>query len=106
MDDQKTIPQQTPEQKKELREVADRCDNASNRLAEHGIVFGGNRRSNAQQPDGSVVDGLAISRSLSAELALMEMMADWYDARKKAVDSGDMGRFMSEALELQDGPAN
>ena len=100
------IPQQTPEQKKELREMANRCDDASSRLAEHSIVFGVNYQSNSVQSDGSVVDGLAISRSLSAELAVMEMMADWYDAKKKAIESGEMGRFMSEMLELHDGPAN
>tara|TARA_R110000824_G_scaffold282322_1_gene470607 strand:+ start:4358 stop:4678 length:321 start_codon:yes stop_codon:yes gene_type:complete len=106
MDDKEAIPQQTPEQKKELREIATRCDHVSDRLAGHGIVFGVNYRSNAIQPDGSVVDGLGISRSLSAELALMEMMADWYDAKKKAIESGEMGRFMSEVLELQGGPSN
>ncbi len=106
MDDKKIIPQQTPEQKRELREIASLCDNVSNRLAEHGIVFGVNYRCNSVQPDGSVVDGLAISRSLSAELALMEMMADWYDAKKKAIESGETGRFMSDILELQGGPAN
>ena len=36
----------------------------------------------------------------------MEMMADWYDAKKKAIESGEMGRFMSEVLELQGGPSN
>ena len=41
MDDKETIPQQTPEQKKELREIASRCDSVSNRLAEHGIVAAG-----------------------------------------------------------------
>ena len=39
-------------------------------------------------------------------LTVMEMMADWYDAKKKAIESGEMGRFMSEMLELHDGPAN
>jgi hypothetical protein len=106
MDNKETIPQQTPEQKKELQEVAGRCDSASNRLAEHGIVFGVHYQSNSVQADGSVIDGLAINRSLSAELALMEMMADWYDAKKRAVESGEMGRFISETLEFQDGSAN
>ena len=42
MDDKEAIPQQTPEQKKELREIATRCDHVSDRLAGHGIVFGVN----------------------------------------------------------------
>tara|TARA_R100001143_G_C3248452_1_gene82383 strand:+ start:200 stop:520 length:321 start_codon:yes stop_codon:yes gene_type:complete len=106
MDDKKTIPEQTPEQKEELREIAGRCDKASNRLAEHGIIFGVNYQCNAMQPDGSVADGLGISRSLSAELALMEMMADWYDAKKKAIESNNVGKVMSEVLEFQDEPVN
>tara|TARA_Y100000310_G_C20667867_1_gene808611 strand:- start:272 stop:568 length:297 start_codon:yes stop_codon:yes gene_type:complete len=98
MDEKGTIPQQTPEQREELREMANRCEDASGRLAEHGVVFGVSYRCNAEQPDGSVVDGLSISRSLSAELALMEMMADWYDAKKKAIEFG--------VLDLQNEPVN
>jgi len=106
MDEKKTIPQQTPEQKEELREMAGRCDEVSNRLAEHGIIFGVNYQCNAVQPDGSVADGLGISRTLSAEVALMEMMADWHDAKKKAIESNNIGKIMSEVLEFEDEPIN
>ena len=97
---------QTPEQREELREMANRCQEASDRLAEYGIVFGVNYQCNIEQPDGSVVDGLGIILSLGAKLAMMEMMADWYDAKERAIESGKLGRFMSEALDLQSGPAN
>ena len=105
MDDQPSV-KQTPEQREELREMANRCQEASDRLAEYGIVFGVNYQCNIEQPDGSVVDGLEIVRSLSAELAIMEMMADWYDAKEKAIEHGEMGRFMSEVLDLEGGPVN
>jgi hypothetical protein len=97
---------QTPEQREELRETANRCQEASDRLAEYGIVFGVNYQCNIEQPDGSVVDGLGIILSLGAKLAMMEMMADWYDAKERAIESGKLGRFMNEALDLQDGPVN
>ena len=56
--------------------------------------------------DKKTIPGLGISRSLSAELALMEMMADWYDAKKKAIESNNVGKVMSEVLEFQDEPIN
>ena len=105
MGDQPPV-KQTPEQREELCEIANRCQEASDRLAEYGIVFGVNYQRNIEQSDGSIVDGLAIIRSLGAELAIMEMMADWYDAKEMAIESGKLGRFMSETLDLQREPAN
>ena len=105
MGDQPLV-KQTPEQREELREIANRCQEASDRLAEYGIVFGVNYQRNIEQPDGSVVDGLYIIHTLSAKLAIMEMMVDWYDAKERAIESGKMGRFMSEALDFQGGPVN
>lgn len=98
--------QQTPEQREELRETATRAEDISDRLAKHGIIFGVHYKRNAVQEDGSVADGLGITRSIGAEVALMEMMADWHDAKEKAIESGQMGRFMEEVLELQTGKAN
>ena len=68
MDDQPSV-KQTPEQKDSLCEMANRCQEVSDRLAGHGIIFGINYQRNVEQPDGSSVDGLEIMRSLGAELA-------------------------------------
>ena len=36
----------------------------------------------------------------------MEMMADWHDAKKKAIESNNIGKIMSEVLEFEDEPIN
>ena len=105
MGDQPPV-KQTPGQREDLSGIAKRCQEASDRLAEYGIVFSINYQCNVVQPDGSVVDGLYIIHTLSAKLAIMEMMVDWYDAKERAIESGKMGRFMSEALDLQGGSVN
>jgi|TARA_R110002110_G_scaffold285186_1_gene499468 hypothetical protein len=105
MDDQPSV-KQTPEQKDSLCETANRCQEVSDRLAGHGIVFGINYKRNVEQPDGSSVDGLEIMRSLGAELAIMEMMADWYDAKERASEFSEMGRFMELCDGFQSGSAN
>ena len=105
MGDQPSV-KQTPEQKDSLCETANRCQEASDRLTEHGIVFGINYQRNVEQPDGSIVDGLEIMRSLGAELAIMEMMADWYDAKERASEFSELGRFMELCDGFQSGSAN
>jgi hypothetical protein len=105
MDDQPSV-KQTPEQKDSLCETANRCQEVSDRLAGHGIIFGINYQRNVEQPDGSSVDGLEIMRSLGAELAIMEMMADWYDAKERASEFSEMGRFMELCDGFQSGSAN
>ena len=97
---------QTPEQREELCEIANRCQEASARLAEYGIIFRVDYQRNIEQPDGSVADGLAIIHTLGSKMAMMEMMADWYDARERAIESGELGRFMSDTLDLQGGSVN
>ena len=56
--------------------------------------------------DGAVVDGLGGVPTMRDGLAHMEMMADWYDARKKAINEGTFGRFMESVLEFQGGESN
>ncbi len=105
MSDKKNV-KQTPEQREALREMARRFEDASDRLAAHDIAFTVSYKRNVPQEDGSLADGLAITRHLSGECAIMEMLADWHDAKKAAMEGGDMSRFMGEVLALQEGKAD
>ncbi len=105
MSDNKPTPQ-SDAQREELRNMARRAEDISDRLNKHGIIFGIHYKHNAVQPDGSTADGLGVSRSIGAEVALMEMMADWYDAKAKAIEEGVTGRFMEEVLSMQGGESN
>lgn len=69
---------QKQEQEAELRAAFDRAMIAAGRLGLHDVAF----NVSMQYTDGNL--GVTLGRTISFELTVAEMMADWLDAKQAA----------------------
>ena len=106
MSDEPRPPDSNPAQKAAFEMLVERLSRASDRLFPHEAVLVVVVTKNAPQPDGSVQDMVAITRTINYQAAEAEMLADWLDAKKAAMEEGPRNVFVRSGPELDSTKAN